>query len=108
MTIPSRPRSREEFTAPFDKGEIAELLLEELVIAETPNAAMLRWRQTGDAAAFAADITGFFIAAFGPSLFGDNEPLRQLFANRFPAAIARAPDPIAQPLVTATLRIARR
>jgi hypothetical protein len=108
MTIPSRPRSRAEFTAPFDNGDVAELSLEEMVIAETPNAAMLHWRQTGDAAAFAADITGFFIAAFGPSLFGDNEPLRELFAKRFTAAIARAPGPIAQPLVTATLRVARR
>jgi SAM dependent carboxyl methyltransferase len=108
MTIPSRPRSGAEFTAPFDKGDVAELSLEEMVIAETPNAAMLHWRQTGDAAAFAADITGFFIAAFGPSLFGDNEPLRELFAKRFAAAIVHAPDPIARPLVTATLRIARR
>jgi salicylate 1-O-methyltransferase len=108
MTIPSRPRSREEFTAPFDTGDIIELSLKELVIAETPNAAMLRWRQTGDAAAFASDITGFFIAAFGPSLFGDDEPLRELFAERFTAAVVRAPDPIARPLVTATLRIARR
>jgi hypothetical protein len=108
MTIASRPRSRAEFTAPFDKGDFAELSLEELVVAETPNAAMLRWRQTGDAAAFASDITGFFIAAFGPSLFGDNEPLRELFAKRFTAAIARAPGPIAKPLVTATLRVARR
>jgi hypothetical protein len=108
MTIPSRPRSGAEFTAPFDKGDVAELSLEEMVIAETPNAAMLHWRQTRDAAAFAADITGFFIAAFGPSLFGDNEPLRELFAKRFAAAIVHAPDPIARPLVTATLRIARR
>ena len=108
MTIASRPRSREEFTAPFERADIAELSLEELVIAETPNAAMLRWRQTGDAAAFASDITGFFIAAFGPSLFGDDQPLRELFAKRFTAAIVHAPDPIARPLVTATLRIARR
>jgi hypothetical protein len=108
MTIPSRPRSGAEFTAPFDNGDVAELSLEEMVIAETPNAAMLHWRQTGDAAAFAADITGFFIAAFGPSLFGDNEPLCELFAKRFAAAIVHAPDPIARPLVTATLRIARR
>jgi hypothetical protein len=108
MTIASRPRSHAEFTAPFDKGDLAELSLEELVIAETPNAAMLRWRQTGDAAAFASDITGFFIGAFGPSLFGDDERLRELFAKRFTAAIVRAPDPIARPLVTATLRIARR
>jgi hypothetical protein len=78
------------------------------VVAETPNAAMLRWQQTGDAAMFAADVTGFFIAAFGPSLFGDNEPLRDLFASRFTAAIALAPAGVARPLVTATLRIARR
>jgi hypothetical protein len=108
MTIPSRPRRREEFAAPFDGGELPALSLEELVIAATPNAAMLRWQQTGDAAAFAADINSFFVAAFGPSLFGDNEPLRDLFAARFTAAIALAPAPIAQPLVTATLRIARR
>ena len=66
MTIPSRPRSREELTAPFDTGNITGLTLEELVIAETPNAAMLRWPQTGDAAAFASNIAGFFIPAFGP------------------------------------------
>ena len=108
MTIPSRPRVREEFTAPFDHGELPTLALKELVIAQTPNAAMLRWQQTGDAALFAADITGFFVAAFGPSLFGDDQPLRDLFANRFTAAIALAPAEVARPLVTATLRIARR
>jgi hypothetical protein len=108
MTIASRPRSYAEFTAPFEKGHFGKLSLEELVIAETPNVAMLRWRQTGDAAAFASDIAGFFIAAFGPSLFGDDEPLRELFVERFTAAIVHAPEPIARPLVTATLRIARR
>ena len=108
MTIPSRPRVREEFTAPFDKGELPALALEELVIAETPNAPMLQWQQTGDAALFAADIAGFFVAAFGPSLFGDNEKLRDLFTSRFIAAIALAPAEVARPLVTATLRIARR
>ncbi len=108
MTIPSRPRRRDEFTAPFDNGELPALALEELIIAETPNAAMLRWQQTGDPAIFAADITGFFIAAFGPSLFGDNEPLRNLFASRFTAAIAIAPAEVARPLVTAMLRIGRR
>ena len=69
---------------------------------------MLRWRQTGDAAAFASDISSFFIAAFGPSLFADDEPLCELFAERFTEAIALAPDPIAKPLVTASLRIARQ
>ncbi len=107
MTIPARPRRRDEFTAPFDRGGLP-LALEELVIAPTPNAAMLRWQQTGDAAHFASDITGFFIAAFGPSLFGTDEPLRDLFAARFAAAVALAPAEVARPLVTATLRIARR
>jgi hypothetical protein len=31
---------------------------------------------------FAADLTGFVIGACGPSPFGDNEPLRDLFASR--------------------------
>jgi hypothetical protein len=107
-TIPVWPRGRDELRAPFDRGELPTLALEELVIAKTPNAAMLRRQQTGDAAIFAADITGFFIAAFGPSLFGDNVALRDLFASRFTAAIALAPADVARPLVTATLRIARR
>lgn len=108
MAIPARPRTRAEFTAPFEKGELPALALEELVIAQTPNAAMLRWQQTGDAAVFAADITGFFIAAFGPSLFGDDKALQGQFAERFTGAVARAPAEVARPLVTATLRIARR
>ena len=108
MTIPARPRVQGELTAPFDDGELPTLVLEELVIAGTPNAAMLRWQQSGDDAAFAADITGFFLAAFGPSLFGDDKTLRDLFASRFTAAVALAPAEVARPLVTATLRIARR
>lgn len=108
MTIPSRPRTLDEYRAPFDRGELPMLVLEELVIAATPNAAMLRWQETGDAKQFALDITGFFIAAFGPSLFGDNTALRDLFASRFTAAVALAPAEVARPLVTATLRISRR
>ena len=108
MTIPAWPRVRDEFTAPFDDGDVPELALEELVIAETPNAAVLRWQQTGDAATFAADTTAFFIAAFTPSLFGDDAALRDLFASRFVAAVALAPAEVARPLRTATLRIVRR
>lgn len=108
MTIPARPRTRKELTAPFENGELPALALEELVIAHTPNAAMLRWQETGDDAAFGADITGFFIGAFGPSLFGDDTALRDLFAERFQAAVAAAASKVARPLVTATLRIARR
>ena len=94
--------------APFDNGDVPGLALEELVIAETPNAAGLRWRQTGDAATFAADTTAFFIAAFTPSLFGDDAALRDLFASRFAEAVALAPAEVARPLLTATLRIVRR
>ena len=107
MTIPCRPRSREEFIAPFEAGEVPELMLEELVIGQTPNPALLRWEETGDADTLAVDITGFFIAAFGPSLFGENDELRDLFARRLAAALARQPG-LVMPLVTATLRIARR
>ncbi|WP_413989125.1 hypothetical protein ACMDCR_24460 [Labrys okinawensis] len=107
MTIPSRPRPRAEFTAPFDQGELPDLKLEELVIAPTPNAAMLRWQKTADAAQFASVITGFFIAAFGPSLFGDDGALRDLFASRFAASIAMAPADVARPLVTATIRVSK-
>ena len=108
MTIPSRPRARREFLAPFEAGEASALALEELIIAETPNIAMLRWRETGDAGAFAVAITGFFIAAFGPSLFGRDDVMRDLFASRFSASIADAPARVARPLVTATIRISRR
>ena len=69
---------------------------------------MRRWQQTGDARGLAADLSGFFLAAFGPALFGDDAPLRELFTRRFAAAIALAPEKVARPLVTATLRIARR
>jgi hypothetical protein len=108
MNITARPRRRDEFTAPFEQGVLPDLVLEELVIADTPNAAMLRWQQTGDAAVFAADITAFFLAAFGPCLFGENEALRETFSARFTTAIAEAPAAIARPLATATLRIRRR
>jgi hypothetical protein len=106
MTIPARPRRHEEFSAPFDDGTLP-LVLEEMVLTETPNAAMLRWEEAGDAGQFAADITGFFIAAFAPSLFGEDRTLRELFAGKFAAAVALAPADIARKLVTATLRIRR-
>jgi hypothetical protein len=108
MTIPARPRRRDEFTAPFERGELPALALEELIIAATPNAAVLRWRETGDTATFAASITGFFIAAFGPSLFGNDEALRETFASRLADSVAERPADVARPIVTATLRIARR
>ena len=108
MTLPVRPRDRAEFLAPFEDGAMPDLRLEELVIAATPNPAMQRWRQSGDAPAFGRDLTGFFNAAFGPSLFGDDENPRDAFASRLSAAIAEAPAAVARELVTATLRVSRR
>jgi hypothetical protein len=107
MTIPSRARSLDELKAPFDEGGLP-LALEELVIAATPNPAIERWEATGDAERLAADITGFFVAAAAPSLFGDNAKLRELFTKKFAAGVAQAPADIARQLVTATLRISRR
>jgi len=106
MTIPSRARSLAELKAPFDEGGLP-LALEELVIAATPNPAIMRWEATGDAERLAADITGFFVAAAAPSLFGDNAALRELFTEKFAAAAALAPAEIACQLVTATMRISR-
>lgn len=107
MTVPARPRRRAEFEAPFATGRLAGLRLDELVIAETPNPVLARWRQDGDAAALAGDIGGFFIAAFGPSLFGSDRDLEDVFAERLRQAIVAAPGQVAHPLVTATLRVTR-
>lgn len=108
MTIPARPRTCAEFVRPFGAGDLPDLALEDIVIAGTPNAARLRWEETGDDAGLAADIAGFFLAAFGPSLFGPDVALRDRFAERFTAALLAAGAHVAQPLVTATLQISRR
>lgn len=50
MTISARPRTRQEFLAPFAEGDVAPLVVEEFAIAETPNPALLRWQETRDAA----------------------------------------------------------
>jgi hypothetical protein len=107
MTIPSRPRSRAELAAPFADGSLPGLRLEELVVTTAPNPARQRWLADGDAAAFACDMTGFFLGAFSPSLFGEDEALEAAFAARLQSAIATAPAPVAADLVIGILRIAR-
>jgi SAM dependent carboxyl methyltransferase len=66
--IPIYERTVEELRRPFGEGigERLELLEEHLAPVENPAAA--RYRQDGDAAAFARDFTGFFRAFSEPSL----------------------------------------
>jgi hypothetical protein len=107
MTIPSRPRTRAEFEAPFVAGALPGLRLEALSICTAPNPIRDRWLADGDDGAFARDLTGFFLAAFSPALFGEDAALESVFAERLQAVIVADPLPFAQELVIGILRIAR-
>jgi SAM dependent carboxyl methyltransferase len=107
MTVPVRPRSRAEFEAPFRSGLLPELKLEEITIAPTPNPALDNWRADGNADALAQVMTGFFVGAFGPTLFGDDQPLENAFATHLHQAIAAQPERAARELVTGTVRVSR-
>jgi hypothetical protein len=107
MTIPSRPRTRAEFEAPFAQGALPGLRLETLSICTAPNPIRGRWLADGDAGAFARDLTGFFLAAFSPALFGEDAALEAAFTERLQAMIADDPASFAQELVIGILRIAR-
>ena len=107
MTVPVRPRSRADFEAPFRSGLLPDLKLEEITIAPTPNPALDNWRADGDADALAQVMTGFFVGAFGPTLFGDDQPSENTFALRLHQAIAAQPEQAARELVTGTVRVSR-
>jgi hypothetical protein len=107
MTIPSRPRTRLDFEAPFIAGALPDLRLEALSIGTAPNPMRDRWLADGDGGAFARDLTGFFLAAFSPALFGEDAALEAVFTERLQQMIAADPQPFAQELVIGILRIAR-
>jgi hypothetical protein len=107
MTLPSRPRTRLEFEAPFAEDALPGLRLEELAICTAPNPIRDRWLADGDDGVFAREMTGFFLAAFSPSLFGDDTALEAAFAERLQVMIAADPAAFAQELVLGILRIAR-
>jgi hypothetical protein len=107
MTVPVRPRRRADFEAPFRSGLLPQLKLEEIKIAPTPNPALENWRADGDANALARVMTGFFVGAFGPTLFGEDQPLENAFAARLHQAIAARPEEAARELVTGTVRVSR-
>jgi hypothetical protein len=107
MTVPVRPRSRADFEAPFRSGLLPKLKLEEITIAPTPNPALDNWRADGDADALARVMTGFFVGAFGPTLFADDQPLENDFALRLHKAISAQPEQAARELVTGTVRVSR-
>jgi hypothetical protein len=52
-------------------------------------------------------MTGFFVGAFGPTLFGDDQPSENTFALRLHQAIAAQPEQAARELVTGTVRVSR-
>jgi hypothetical protein len=107
MTIPSRPRTRLDFEAPFIAGALPDLRLEALSIGTAPNPMRDRLLADGDGGAFARDLTGFFLAAFSPALFGEDAALEAVFTERLQRMIAADPQPFAQELVIGILRIAR-
>jgi hypothetical protein len=107
MTIPSYARTRAELEAPLRGDLLPGLRLEEMTVCQTPNPVLDRWRSDGDSEAFGRDMAGFYLAAFSPSLFGEDQPLEALFAERLPRAIAADPARVAKELVIAIMRISR-
>jgi hypothetical protein len=107
MTIPTLPRTRTQLEAPFQDGSLPHLRLDALDICAPPSPMAIRWTADRDDAAFAEAMMGFFIAAFSPSLFGEDAALEAAFSQRLRAAIAASAAVLAQPIVVAVLRIAR-
>ncbi len=66
--IPIYERTVEEVRKPFSEGVGDLLALRKVQIAPVENPAAAAYRETGDAAAFARDFTGFFRAFSEPSL----------------------------------------
>jgi hypothetical protein len=107
MTIPSYARTRAELEAPFLDGSLPGLRLAALEISAPPSPMAVRWAADQDDAAFAEAMTGFFLAAFSPSLFGEDAALEAAFAERLRAGIAASAATLARPLTVAVLRVAR-
>ena len=106
MTIPVRQRGRAEWEAPFRAGLLPNLRLEECLIIPTANPILDRWRAGGDVHAFARAQTSFFVAAFGPCLFGADQSLEDDFAARLEGAILAAPERAAVEPIMGVVRVA--
>ncbi len=86
MTIPTWNRTTAEFLAPFEDGEAGPLELRRHATRTLADPYLARYEAGGDVDAYAADVAGFFHAAFEPSLWAALDP------DRDPAALASAFD----------------
>ncbi|WP_175499920.1 MULTISPECIES: hypothetical protein [unclassified Streptomyces] len=77
MTIPTWNRTAAEFLAPLRSGPSAgDFRVEEHELVALPDLLLAELRDTGDVRDFAGQVTGFFQAAFQPSLFSALDPGR--------------------------------
>ncbi|WP_435260612.1 hypothetical protein [Streptomyces sp. 1222.5] len=118
MTIPTWNRTEAEFLAPLQTGDLAKSFkLEEHALVELPDVLLEKYRTSGDAQAFAAEVTAFFQAAFQPSLFSSLRPSRSqselkvlsdAFAAGMRARILTDPTAVETNWHVVTLRLTRR
>ncbi|MBW5481819.1 class I SAM-dependent methyltransferase [Streptomyces bambusae] len=118
MTIPAWNRTREEFLAPLRAGPLAEVLrVEEYDLVVLPDILLGQLRETGDVQGFADEVTGFFQAAFQPSLFsaldpgrapGEVDAVAEAFAAGMRTRVAADPEAVETHWHVVPLRIARR
>ena len=80
MTIPTWNRTQAEFGAPFASGEAAGLELARHTLRTLPDPYLAAYEQDGDLQRYAEQISDFFEAAFGPSLWAALAPDRDAAA----------------------------
>lgn len=113
MTIPTWNRTPEEFLAPLRAGAVPALRVEEWKLVVLPDPLLERYRETGDAAAYAEQVTAFFQAAFQPSLLAALEPGRDAgafaaaFAEGLRARVAADPEAVETHWRVCPMRISR-
>jgi SAM dependent carboxyl methyltransferase len=100
MTIPTWNRTTAEFVTPFE-GEAVGLDLRRHTLRTLDDAYLAKYREDGDADAYATAVAGFFEAAFEPSLWSalddardadDRAALAARFNGRLRTAIAADPE----------------
>lgn len=76
MTIPTWNRTTAEFLAPFEAGDAGDLELRRHAARSLPDAYFAAYGKDGDLDAYAANVAGFFRAAFEDSLWSALDPAR--------------------------------
>jgi hypothetical protein len=109
--MPVYERTVEEARLPFGEDIGRRLVLEHITIADSVNPASQRYRETGDAAAFAREFVGFFRAFSEPSLRAALDPrgkaIDELY-RRLEARLTAAADDFAFTVHVLTAVIAQR